>query len=285
MLLSRVGLPAVWNARRRVVLMCCALGLLLVLWAPGVARASGTLDQSSTDVSGGYASLTSQACCALSGAQTFTAGLTGSLGRVDLYLSEFGPPTAPLTVEIRDVSGGQPGSTVLASASVPESSVPTSPSSGWVEVDFASPAQVVAGTQYAIVAYTTETGIAAYYWWQSNSDTYSGGTFWLSQAVPPSTWSDPVEIDHAFKTYVSQSASTLAAKLVTDADHLAPGKALADKAAAIQTAVNAGQTATACADITNFLGLVQAQTGKKLTTAKAALLTTDATNLQLALGC
>jgi hypothetical protein len=80
-------------------------------------------------------------------------------------------------------------------------------------------------------------------------------------------------------------ASALAAQLVTDADHLAPGTALADKAAAIQTAVNSGATSTACADITNFLGLVKAQTGKKLSPANAALLTTDANNLATALGC
>ncbi len=49
--------------------------------------------------------------------------------------------------------------------------------------------------------------------------------------------------------------------------------------------MNAGDTATACADVTNFLGLVKAQTGKKLSTANARLLTTDAMNLQAALGC
>jgi hypothetical protein len=84
------------------------------------------------------------------------------------------------------------------------------------------------------------------------------------------------------------SASVLAAILVADSTGKAPGTALVDKAIAIQTAVNANQTATACADITDYLGLVQAQTGKKLTTGAngtAALLTTDADNLAAALGC
>jgi hypothetical protein len=80
-------------------------------------------------------------------------------------------------------------------------------------------------------------------------------------------------------------ASTLAAQLVTDTDHFKPGRALTNKALAIQTAVNAGQTATACADITDFLGLVKAQTGKKLNATQAATLTTDANNLAAALGC
>ena len=82
-----------------------------------------------------------------------------------------------------------------------------------------------------------------------------------------------------------QTASDLAATLVSDAKGLPPGTSLPDKATAIQTAVTAGNTATACADITNFLGLVKAQTGKKLTTAQVSLLTTDADHLATALGC
>jgi hypothetical protein len=82
-----------------------------------------------------------------------------------------------------------------------------------------------------------------------------------------------------------QTASDLAATLVSDAKGLPPGTSLPDKATVIQTAVTAGNTATACADITNFLGLVKAQTGKKLTTAQVSLLTTDADNLATALGC
>jgi len=81
------------------------------------------------------------------------------------------------------------------------------------------------------------------------------------------------------------SAADLTAQLVADSTGKGPGKALADKATTIQTAVNAGQTATACAGITDYLGLVKAQTGKKLTIAQANQLTTDATDLAAALGC
>jgi hypothetical protein len=81
------------------------------------------------------------------------------------------------------------------------------------------------------------------------------------------------------------SPTDLAGTLVTDSTGKGPGTALADKASAIQTAVNAGQTATACAAITNYLGLVKAQTAKKLSRGDATLLTTDATNLAEALGC
>jgi hypothetical protein len=81
------------------------------------------------------------------------------------------------------------------------------------------------------------------------------------------------------------SASVLAATLVTDSTGVGPGRALFAKASAIQTAVSSGQTATACVDITNYLGLVNSQSGKKLTATKAATLTTDADNLAAALRC
>ena len=80
-------------------------------------------------------------------------------------------------------------------------------------------------------------------------------------------------------------ASALAATLVSDSTGKGPGKALPEKAAAIQTAVTAGQTATACAGIADYLGLVNAQTGKHLTASDATTLTNDATNLSTALGC
>jgi hypothetical protein len=53
------------------------------------------------------------------------------------------------------VSGGFPGSAVLASVTVPASQVSTSVlvEHEFVGVSFAEPVAVVAGTQYAIVAY------------------------------------------------------------------------------------------------------------------------------------
>ena len=276
--------------RRWLVAFCVALVLSLTsLLAPGVARASGTLDQSQTDTSGGVFHTTGpnhKVFGPLSNAQTFTAGLTGGLDRVDLYLRKTGSPTAPLTVEIRNASSGVPGSPPpLASALVPASSVSTA--GGWVEVDFASPAQVTSDTQYAIVVFTTDPGTDTSYDWFVGDPfhPYSGGTLWFSRASPPTTWSEFPTVDFAFKTYVSQGASRLAAQLVSDSTGVGPGRALAHKASAIQAAVNDGQTATACADITDYLGLVRAQTGKKLTTSEAAKLTTDAANLAAALGC
>jgi hypothetical protein len=88
-----------------------------------------------------------------------------------------------------------------------------------------------------------------------------------------------VTITYAF------TAAQLAETLVSDSAGQGPGKALSAKATAIQAAVNAGQTAIACAGITDYLGLVNAQTAKKLDPAEATLLATDAANLADALGC
>jgi hypothetical protein len=85
-------------------------------------------------------------------AQSFTAGLTGDLDQVDLLLWKDATTTAPLKVEIRTLSGGVPSTTVLASAFVPATSVPTGrPAQAFVSVPLSPPAPSVAGTQYVIV--------------------------------------------------------------------------------------------------------------------------------------
>ena len=114
----------------------------------------------------------------------------------------------------------------------------------------------------------------------------AGSSFWASGAIdtslnPNASATGPASVTISYTI----PASTLAAQLVTASAGKGPGKALPNKAAGIQAAVNAGQTATGCADITDYLGLVKAQTGKTLTTAQANQLTADAHNLAAALGC
>src|SRR6476661_3555713 len=115
---------------RKILLGAAALATLL-LGAP-VSASAGTLDQQQTNGSGGFHGIASSA----SAAQTFNAGISGELDEVDLELEEGG--TQPLTVEIRNVSGGSPGNTVLASHSVPDSDVPSL--AAFVPVRFDSPA-------------------------------------------------------------------------------------------------------------------------------------------------
>lgn len=172
--------------------------------APGAALA-GTLDQQQTDHGGTTANIHSIS----SWAQTFTAGLSGGLDQVDLYLSTHGTPVDPLDVEIRDVSGGVPGNTILAGHIVPASGIPAT--QAFVPINFASPAPVVAGTQYAIVAYSSTSG-GNYFQWRASAsaNAYPAGAAFADPVSPPNgNWSSlsPVQ-DVAFRTYVVPTTPT-----------------------------------------------------------------------------
>jgi hypothetical protein len=136
------------------------LGVLVVvavtLQPAGPLLAVGTLDQSQTTQGAGSLLVGPDAAMA----QTFTASLTGDLDQVALALTTQGAGT--VTIEIRDAVGGAPGSTVLASATVPVASLPArSPvPSPLTSIPLGPPAPVVAGTQYAIVVSRLGSGVS-----------------------------------------------------------------------------------------------------------------------------
>jgi hypothetical protein len=134
-------------------------------------------------------------------AQTFTAGLTGDLDKVDLLLRRDGVP-GPLTVAIHTVSGGAPTGTTLASESVAASSVTTNAVPAWLSVPLSPPAASTAGVQYAIVLSTVGDSSNHYEWAHVSGNSYVGGTG-LSSSNSGTSWTafNP-EFDFAFKTYV-----------------------------------------------------------------------------------
>ena len=180
---------------RRVLFAISAIGLFCTL---GTAAASaGTLDQQQADASdpSGYVVYSSASL-----AQSFTAGISGGLDQVDLYLHKNGSPS-DLSVQIRN-QGADPGNTVLASASVPAFEVPTSIGE-FVPVRFASPPAVVAGSKYAIVAYASGSGADEFDWQGSTAtNPYPAGAGFFSSTSPPSGAWGPISDDLAFKTYV-----------------------------------------------------------------------------------
>ena len=186
--------------RRTLLMIALPAALAAGVFAPGSALA-GTLDQQQTsaDVNGAAVSN------GLSLAQTFTAGISGGLDQVDLWLQQSGTPP-PSTVEIRDTSAGIPGTAVLATASLPGSALGPPPGT-FIPVTFAAPAPVTAGTQYAIVLYNPGTGGNGLAWsFQNSGDPYQpGGIFQSSDPLPPGgNWtSSGVNNDLAFKTYVT----------------------------------------------------------------------------------
>jgi hypothetical protein len=191
--------------RNRVVLIAGAVGSAACLAAPGTALA-GTLDQQQTDISGAASSLSAAGALTASAAQTFTAGLTGGLDQVDLAVQQNGVPTQDLTIEVQATSAGAPNGTVLATKAVSASTVIGSPTQ-FVPIIFPTPAPVVAGTQYAIVAYTADASGNGYMWRASNSSpdptSYAGGGAFFAGSSPPTSWSTVTGVDQAFKTYVA----------------------------------------------------------------------------------
>ncbi|MDX6616630.1 MAG: hypothetical protein QOD60_1721 [Solirubrobacterales bacterium] len=174
----------------------------LALLGPGTALA-GTQDQQQAQHDGGMLGTANDL---QSLAQTFTAGISGKLDRVDLYLSKSGNP-GPLTVEIRNTLSGAPGTTVLASTSVPASAVAVA--AGSIPITFAAPATVAAGTRYAIVASNTTTGVPHTYSWLYSlaTDSYTAGAPFTAIAPASTAWTASPGGDFTFTTYVVPSAS------------------------------------------------------------------------------
>jgi len=186
----------------RALIVASSIAAVLLFGATGSASA-GTLDQQQTSFgafsSGGVNSTQSLA-------QTFTAGVTGRLDQADLVMSTFSSPTAPVTIEIRDAAGGLPGNTMLASTSIPISAIPADPNPAFVSATFGSPAAVVSGTQYALVAWSTNAAGSPGWSYLLSTNPYPAGRAMNSQASPPGNdWNGPDGDDFAFKTYVVPS--------------------------------------------------------------------------------
>ena len=143
--------------------------------------------------------------------QTFTAGRTGLLDEVGLWLGAYQPssPREPVAVTIQTVDGsGNPTGTVLGggigdtTTAPPISTLPTT--SAPIEIPLARPAPVVAGTTYAIViAKGGSTCSASLVWWTTSlasPDVYAGGRY--ARRSWGSAWA-PLTSDAFFTTSIS----------------------------------------------------------------------------------
>ena len=139
-------------------------------------------------------------------AQTFTAGVSGSLTDVVVWL-RVNDPRLSVAIASVDASGRPVVATPLASASPAVAATTT-----YVDVDvsFSTPARVEAGKQYAIVLSPSTSGAVNDWTWKadlgsSTSDpsgspcangAYAGGRFWVSSAAIGA------DADFFFQTYV-----------------------------------------------------------------------------------
>ena len=136
-------------------------------------------------------------------AQTFTAGITGTLEGVALNLAK-DTASDPLVVELRDVgSGGAPGGTVLAQTYLGAEQVPAT--AAWLPLGLSAP--LTAGTVYAIVAYAA--GVRSTSWNGAKTDTYSGGQGYYQSASPPAAAWTASAGDRAFRTYLAATGAVV----------------------------------------------------------------------------
>jgi len=186
-------------ASRRVLLSICLSAALIVL-GPAVTLAAGTVDQQVTTNNNAVA-----AAGAYEQAQVYTAGITGDLDHVDLYLSTGsgpGSPAADLTVTLWTVTAGAPDHATSTSATVLRADVPAGQPK-WVSVPLA--ASNIAGRQWAIVLSSPGSSLGdcpdvCWQWFDDDNNPYAGGgSFWSTDSA--ATW-PPQNRDYDFKTYV-----------------------------------------------------------------------------------
>jgi hypothetical protein len=134
-------------------------------------------------------------------AQTFTAGLTGTLDKIIIWLYKWGTPPNNLIVEIRTTSANKPTSTVLASKELTPAQVN---SDSETEILFSSPASITATIKYAIVIYQKSDGgdyNNKYLWYGNASGGYANGDL-CDTTIGEPNWSIQSQ-DEYFKTYVN----------------------------------------------------------------------------------
>ena len=118
----------------------------------------------------------------------------------------------------------------------------------------------------------------------------SGSTFAIGTSTVHCTATDPSgnSSSGSFSVVVKGAAAQVK-DLITmvNGDHLSSSlqTALDNKLNDALTAINAGQTTTACSNLTDFIGFVQSHTGKGLTSSQATQLIAAAKQVQAVLGC
>lgn len=151
------------------------------------------------------------------GGQTFTPTVTGQLTKADinLFCSACTGTIPNLTLSVQATSGGLPTGPDLATATIPGFS---SGVAIFYTGNFAAPATLTAGTQYALVLRpTANPSVGTYALTRSGSaatgqDVYTGGTR-VAGATSGTVWSIPatggVVTDAAFRTYMTTPSGTL----------------------------------------------------------------------------
>ena len=183
--------------RVRLLAVALVVATSAVLPAPAqAAPVTDGLDQQNTVVATGSAVAKSDVWLA----QTFTAGATGTLTKVQLDLKHdvgFAGDTVTSVSIFPTDSGGSPTGSTLGTASVNASDVATIQA---IVTFTGYNVPVTAGTKYALVLGTNGSdGPHSVFWFHSGDNGYAAG----SAFTGPSTWTGNAGIDRRFSTFVS----------------------------------------------------------------------------------
>jgi hypothetical protein len=180
-------------------LVClCALVFLFLLAMVRPCNAIPSLDQSFT-TPGDLAAVIND-CCAFV-AQTYTAGLSGTLAAVAIDVQSLSSsPGFPLHVAVRGVTGETPNSLILGETTLSSSSAPLS-----LLIAFSQAIEQVAGEQYALaVNYVGAPPPGAFQsqgvWIGSDGNFYTGGDTFVS--LNGTSWFRDAGNDLHFQTFV-----------------------------------------------------------------------------------
>jgi hypothetical protein len=168
---------------------------------------SAALDQQNTSVSGSTVKIDH----ADWSSQTFTAGITGQLSAVDVYIycGACTGTTPNITVSIRATSADVPTGADLATATIPGFNSATA---SYRNAAFSSPPNLTAGTRYALVVRpVSDPSVGAYSTVVSSSNSYAAGRR-LTSADGGATWTGTTR-DAGFKTYVKLPSGTFVSGL------------------------------------------------------------------------
>jgi hypothetical protein len=143
------------------------------------------------------------------GGQTVTAGVSGELFAIELYLSRDGFTTKDLLIEIH---ANTPDGALLATSNpVAAADIPIQPDAAWLLITFPTPATIAAGDVFAIVSpFVPEypTPDPAWYFGKAATDVYPGGVTW-GGSIAANSWDFYVDgSDLAFRTYVRTGPPT-----------------------------------------------------------------------------
>jgi hypothetical protein len=197
--------------RGLVITLVCVL--LITPGVMNVATADETLDQAQEVTDVNYAFYQPQGCASAGvkgAAQTFTAGISGLLTRIELDLSKESWTTNAEGIVIEIHANDPTGALLATSHTIPAADVSLKPQFAWVSFTFAVPPTSVAGQSYAIVLQpdmTRTDDIDPTFLWNGPppDDVYAGGVTWDYYCVGPGSRWEPYVFgnDRTFRTYVT----------------------------------------------------------------------------------